>query len=161
MAQKIKLTQGKYTIVDDADFEWLSSMRWFAYKSTHGLWYVARNNRHANNGEVYMEKMHRLVMGLTKGDGKFVDHINGDTLDNRRANLRVVSNIQNMWNKGAQSNNRSGYKGVYRHSQTGKWVAQITHQRKTYSLGCFDAPEEAHIAYKEKAIELKGVYARY
>lgn len=159
--KRIILTQGKEAKVDDADFEWLSEYKWFVYLSTSGSYYACRNNRSANGGNVYIEKMHRRIMGLGKGDTGMVDHINGDSLDNRRSNLRIVTNQQNSLNRGKQSNNHSGYKGVHRHSTSGKWIAQITAKGNTYHLGSFLTPEEASQAYKTKAAELHGVYGRY
>jgi hypothetical protein len=62
-------------------------------------------------------------------------------------------------NQGTRKTNTSGFKGVSWYARTGKWNAQVCHQRKYYNLGYFDTPEEAHEAYKVKALELFGEFA--
>jgi len=93
-------------------------------------------------GRPSKKALHRLLMGDPVG--KVVDHRNHDTLDNRRDNLLIVTNSENMQNRrGNQRNNKSGYRGVAFHPKTGKWTAQITiNMRKKY-LGLFNTPEEA------------------
>jgi hypothetical protein len=104
--------------------------------------------------------MHRLVMGLQYGDKRQVDHINGNTLDNRRENLRVCTQQQNMQNSKKRRTNTSGYKGVSWHKRDKKYRAQIRKDGKNKSLGCFDTPQEAHQAYCEASQELHGEFAR-
>ncbi len=77
-----------------------------------------------------------------------IDHINGDRLDNRIVNLREVTNAENAKNSCIGSKNTSGVLGVYRHSQTGKWTAQINAFGKTIGLGCFSEFSDAVIARK-------------
>lgn len=91
----------------------------------------------------------------------FIDHINGIPSDNRIENLRLATNAQNLANRGKNSNNTSGFKGVYQHNQTKKWVATIKHHGKKYSLGCYDTPELAHGAYIQKCQSLNGQFAKY
>lgn len=82
----IPLTQGRVVLVDDEDYEWLSERKWHAHKSsTH--WYAACWIK----GK--MIRMHRLITDAP--DGLVVDHINGDTLDNRRCNLRICTTREN------------------------------------------------------------------
>ena len=105
---------------------------------------------------------HRLAWLYVHGewaDG-VIDHINGDGLDNRIANLRLASNAQNLANRGRQKNNASGYKGVHFEAWTGRYKARIQHGGKSYNLGRFDTPEEAHEAYKKAAAERFGEFAR-
>lgn len=156
----IKLSQGKVARVSPADFEALNKYTWHCYKSTNGKYYAARNNPRKHKDGKYLIKMHRQVLGLKKHDKKTVDHINGDTLDNRRSNLRVATNQQNCFNRGPQSNNSSGYKGVYKHSQYDKWVAQIKKGDTRVHLGVYSTAQDAARAYDRAAIELHGEHGR-
>jgi hypothetical protein len=88
-----------------------------------------------------------------------IDHINGDRGDNRIANLRWCSRNQNQHNKGKCKTNTSGFKGVCR--EDGKWRASIWLNNKFNRIGSFDTPEEAFDAYKAKARELHGEFARF
>jgi HNH endonuclease len=109
----IYLTQRQFTIVDAGDFEWLSERRWYAsFSSTLRGFYV--RGYKAGGGTT---AMHRLIIGAKPGD--IVDHINRDTLDNRRANLRVVTPAQSVWNRRLLiSSNTSGFRGVTWHPST-------------------------------------------
>lgn len=107
---------------------------------------------------------HRLVMQPPRG--MTVDHINGNPLDNRRENMRLATRSQNAMNRGPDADNRSGYKGVYRHKgarqPNGKpWIALIQANRKRRHLGCFATAEEAAAAYRQAAIELHGEFAKF
>lgn len=76
-----------------------------------------------------------------------IDHINGIRNDNRMANLRDVTCAQNAHNRAMPRSNTSGYQGIIWHPQTGKWRARIRADGKSYSLGLYDRPEDAHAAY--------------
>jgi len=89
-----------------------------------------------------------------------VDHINGNPSDNRACNLRIGTHSENLRNRGAQANNKSGYKGVAFRKDTKKWTARITVNSHTVNLGCFSTPELAHMAYCKAAAELHGEFAR-
>ncbi|EGX0856897.1 hypothetical protein CIY45_003058 [Salmonella enterica subsp. enterica serovar Enteritidis] len=107
-------------------------------------------------------KAHRLawlyVYGkMPKG---IIDHINGDSLDNRIVNLREADDFQSAWNKGKLVTNKSGYKGVSLKKKSGKWVAQINYKGKKMFLGYHDTPEEAHKDYCEAAVKLHGEFAK-
>lgn len=104
------------------------------------------------------EYLHRLIM--TPAPGELVDHINGNKLDCRRSNLRIVTNAQNLWNRGITAHNTSGYKGVTYCSDTGRWRAEIRVNRKRIHLGRFDHPEEAAKAYDDAARKHHGRYCR-
>jgi len=95
--KKIPLSQGKFTIVDDADYDWLMKIKWSATKSAHN-WYVV-------NGKTGKRRyMHREIMKPT--NGQVVHHKNGDSLDNRRANLEVCTQTENLKQRvfGAKNN---------------------------------------------------------
>src|SRR4051812_32510094 len=104
---KIRLAGGHITEVDDADFEWLNQWKW--HLSTSG--YATRTQYIKGSGRKNQKniiiRMHRLIMNCP--EGLFVDHINGNKLNNRRANLRLATQTDNHQNRGKQNNNTSGY----------------------------------------------------
>lgn len=97
----------------------------------------------------YRYLAHRLIWLYFYGEfpEMFIDHINGDPSDNRIENLRIASMSENMRNRSKQSNNTSGYKGVFWHKGSRKYKAVITVNGKQISLGYFIDPKEAHDAY--------------
>lgn len=97
--------------------------------------------------------LHRLVMP----DVKEVDHINGDTLDCRRANLRAVTRSQNTLNR--KPNVGHERKGATFDKRRGRWMAQIRVDKKAYHLGMFDTKEQAYDAYDAASLRLCGEYA--
>lgn len=110
--------------------------------------------------------MHRFLFGLQSfeptvkpGRWPLVDHRNGNGLDNRRSNLRLATQAQNMSNRGRPTNNTSGYKGVSA-GRLGGWRAYITSRGKRLDIGTFASKEEAAEAYNAKALELHGEFAR-
>lgn len=151
---RIHLIGGGWTLIDEDDWDRLYPFRWHIHSRKDGYKKVVRGTG------LRMIYMSREILGVA--DPKIiVDHINGDTLDNRKANLRLVNRQQNAFNaKHNRSNNSSGYKGVTYFASRGKWVAQITHNYKHVTIGYFDTAEEAAMAYDKKAIELFGEYAR-
>jgi hypothetical protein len=80
-------------------------------------------------------------------DDKIVDHINGNTLDNRKINLRICTAGENNCNQRKRSDNTSGYRGVSYNKEKKRWVAYISKNGKRYSLGYFFDIEKAHVAY--------------
>lgn len=157
----IQLTQGLYAIVWESDYDWLSQCVWSAsYCKYTRSYYATRSG--SRSGDERNEKMHRVIMGLSKGDGLEVDHINtGETLDNRRDNLRIANDSEQQSNQRKSRANTSGYKGVGFHKQSGKWRAYIGVNYKLIHLGVFLTPEEAHAAYCEAAIKYHGAFARF
>ncbi len=113
-----------------------------------------------------MISLHRIIWMMSNGEipaGVQIDHINGNSKDNRLSNLRACTPTQNMMNKRAYSNNRSGYKGVYYDNSKNyekKWRAQITVEKKQIPLGRFRTPELAYEAYQKAAIKHFGEFAR-
>jgi len=105
--------------------------------------------------------LHRVIAGAIKG--QIVDHANGNTLDNRRCNLRICSHAENMRNRKMHKNNSCGLKGVYFDKSVGNrmfWRAQIRHGGKKIYLGRFQDAETAHSAYLMAAKKLHGDFAR-
>lgn len=105
---------------------------------------------------LHSKLLHRWIMGFP--DGKMIDHINHDPLDNRRCNLRVCSNQENQFNTMKKKNNTTGYKGVYFDKVNNKYVAQISINKKNKNLGRFEKAEDAYDAYCKKGIELFGEF---
>ena len=157
--RKIPLTQGKYTIVDPQRYEELAKYKWFAVRSESG--YYALRMTKAKKGSGVRQKgvrMHRVILKPTKG--KFIDHINHNGLDNRRANLRICTAQQNTWNKRKQRGNYSSkYKGVTWLRSENKWQVRIVCNGKRIFIGYFDDEKAAAMAYDDKAKELFGEYA--
>jgi len=103
--------------------------------------------------------MHREVLSLPRGNGLYVDHINGDGLDNRKCNLRVANHSQNHMNERLRCDNKSGFKGVTRITRGG-WQATITAAGKTLYLGSFATPEAAYEARCAAAARYHGEFSR-
>ncbi|QDV72476.1 HNH endonuclease [Botrimarina mediterranea] len=151
--REIPLTQGKFALVDDEDYDRLVSRgSWFFQAEG----YAVRNERRPGGGQ-QMVKMHRLIMNAP--DGFDVDHINNDKLDNRRVNLRLCSRAQNCRNRGPQANNPSGLKGVFFDRQHRRWTAQIRFDQRRYFLGRFTNPFDAAAAYDRAAKQHFGEFA--
>ena len=147
---RIALTRGLYTIVDATDAERvMAAGKWHATPSRNT--HYARRNVRLADGSRSTILMHSLLTGFQR-----VDHINGDGLDNRRANLRAVTNAQNQYNRRRQSNNTSGFIGVGWFKPQGRWMARITFQGVQRFLGYYDTAEDAARARDAAAIELHG-----
>lgn len=138
----LPLTNGQYTIVDSADYGSLSKFTWYAHK-VGSLVYVYTSPRKSRK-HVHL---HRMLMNPP--DGMEVDHINHDTLDNRRSNLRICTRSQNNMNHRKRSDNVSGYKGVSYKTSHKKWRAAICVGGKSHHIGYYSTPEEAHAARLE------------
>lgn len=158
--KKIPLTQGKFALVDDEDYERLNQHKWSASKH-YNTYYAGRNTgKRPNRGHIYM---HRQILGLTKGDGKITDHFNDNGLNNQKANLRIVTNSENAYRAKTRKaiNKTSKYKGVCWHKVPQKWVASIKYNGHLIYLGIFNTEIKAAKAYDVKAKELFGEFARF
>jgi hypothetical protein len=157
--QLISLSQGQFATVDDDFYEVIVNL---GYRY-HACWnkptqsfYASRHARR-ENGRMYTHRLHWDIVGYPL-EGFAADHINGDTLDNRRENLRIVSHAQNNSNQRRRKDNRSGYRGVQQ--DRNRWAAKITVGGKTHHIGCFGTAEEAARAYDAASLDLHGVYGR-
>lgn len=150
---QVPLTKGKVALVDKEDYEEVSKYNW--YCSTLG--YAVRNykKRDGSRGKKFM---HREILRAPKD--KNIDHVNHNTLDNRKDNLRFANKSKNGMNRQVNSNNTTGYKGVILRKDTKKYRAHITKNSKRYWLGQYETVEKAAKAYNKKAIELFGEYAK-
>jgi len=136
--KKIKLTQGKYAIVDNADYELVSKYTWCASKQRNGRHY-AITNLPSKSGKHVMIYMHRLILGLKTGDGKITDHINRNSLNNRRRNLRIVSASDS--NRNRKGYGKSKQRGVSWSERKKRWKVRVT-------IGSFSTEVEAVQAFK-------------
>lgn len=152
--KQIPLTKGRFAIVDDEDFERVNAVKW----KLNNCGYAVRNLPR-DGGPRGQEMLHRTVLGLAKGDPMQADHINGDTLDNRRSNLRVCTQKQNAQNRRVTSRSKSGVKGVYQRTGSAAWIASITANGKKHNLGRFLTIDEARVAYSRAALQLHGEFA--
>ncbi|MBW0450883.1 HNH endonuclease [Paraburkholderia phenoliruptrix] len=152
--REILTDKGQVILIDDEDYKNLSQMKW-----------MVDNRGYVRNGHQRGQKkfvwMHRLILGLSRGDDRIVDHINGVKTDNRRSNLRICSKSENGYNQGAQRNNTTGFKGVTVRKDSGRYMAQIRSRGKKIYLGLFDTAVEAHAAYCAAALELHGEFANF
>lgn len=141
----IPLTKGRFTLIDDEDFVLISINKWHLTASGYA------GRAIVFNGKQKVLMLHRYLNKTP--DGKQTDHINRNKLDNRKANLRTVTNAENRFNTGMGKNNTSGYKGVVA-GYKGKWVAQTKSGGQYIYLGCYDTPEQAHKIYVDYVANL-------
>ena len=141
--KEIRLTQGQLTMVDDEDFEGLNRHKWCAsYNSNTKSYYAVRHIR-GENGKSRTVCLAREILDCPKS--RQVDHVNHDTLDNRKCNLSLVSHRQNHQNRKDQTAVSSVYPGV--HKTRNKWRARIQIGGKCMHLGFFDNERTAFEAY--------------
>ena len=143
--KRIPLTQGKFALVDDADYTWLNRWKWFAMQM-RGNFYAYRGGL-SFLGTTMFISMHRQILGLEDGDSQQGDHLNHNTLDNRRDNIRICTISQNQMNRKVNSEGSSIYKGVTWHKRAKKWTSQIVVGRKLKYLGLFTSERTAAFAY--------------
>lgn len=168
--KEIKLRKGEIVLVDDDDYDKLISFNWYAIYEPNGAFYAVRGFR--NNGRKYIISMHRQILGLTHGDGKIVDHIDVNSANNCKSNLRICTNAENSRNKRKKKNCSSSYYGVYLYKQKyfnktknewaatpPKWKAQICFNDKKIHIGHYKTEKEAALAYNKMAKELFGEFA--
>jgi hypothetical protein len=148
----LSLTKGQVAIIGADRYDWAMQWNWCAFFNGYA-YYAARNGR---SGEPQTVFLHRQLMNEPAGE---VDHINGDSLDNRVRNLRCCTRQQNGVNRGLQSNNTSGHIGVYQSGN--KWHAQITAGRKKIYLGGFDNKEDAIAARMAAELKYFGEFAHF
>ena len=155
--KRIALSQGLTAFVDDDDYIHLMTYnKWFAVKH-HGTLY-AKTNIPAPEGKRTTMKMHRVIMNAQPGD--IVDHINGNGLDNRKENLRIVSNKHNARNRKSHSGTSSIYKGVSYLARLQKWQVNICEDGVNHYIGVYASEEQAARAYDRHAIIRFGQFAR-
>ena len=152
--KEIPLTQGKVAVVDDADYDMLSRWKWAAaYDPTAHTFYAVRTVHCGKQSTTV--RMHRIIAGAT--DNELVDHINHDTLDNRRTNLRRCDSVRSAQNRRRHTDSRGKYKGV--HMEAGRYRARICVRGKYVHLGNYLSEEEAARAFDVAARVTHGEFA--
>lgn len=146
----------KQLIIDDEDFVKLTNLNiclsMESRTSKSELFYAVAHSRPRQKGMALI-RVHRLILGAKPGE--LVDHINGDTLDNRKVNLRVTSHAVNMQNTRKRANASSSHKGVDFQKKYGLWRARLYIEGKQHNLGAFLTEIEAAKAYNA-ALEKYG-----
>lgn len=149
----IPLTQGKFAIVDDEDFERVNSRKWCACvkKSTNSVKVYALSAVRKPNGTKTLIKLHQFILG-----DRNIDHRNGNGLDNRRHNLRKATGSQNQANRRSF---KAGFKGVYWNNIRRKWHSAVGIEGRPIDLGYWVNKRNAAIAYNVGAILFFGDFA--
>lgn len=140
-------TPNMVAVVDDEDFEWLNARKW-----------RTGSHRYAVTGKGQTSSMHRAIMNAPSG--MFVDHIDGDGLNNRRSNLRLATHAQNCKNRRPNVKTITGLKGVYADRDRPRFRATIKSDGVLYRLGWFKTPKEASDAYQKASLRLHGEFGR-
>jgi hypothetical protein len=153
---EIPLTKGRTALVDWADAD-LTQYKWCV--RGQGILYAHRkgeNRTLIDMHRVILERMLNRPLGIQE----FADHISGDTLDNRRSNLRLATRAENNQNAKRRKDNKTGYKGVSFRPDLGTWRARINVDNHSIFLGQFKTPEAAYAAYCDAAKKYHGAFAR-
>jgi hypothetical protein len=168
----IPLSRGLFAKISLADYDRVSQFKWFAHWDSHTKSFYAVRSLYlpgeGTNGRKFRIRqvsLARFILGLEFGDKRIADHINHDTLDDTRDNLRRAHKQGSGQNQRRRSNNTTGFKGVSVYRRNGKIVgciAQIRHAGKTIHIGVYktDECEKAHAAYCAMARKLNGEFAR-
>lgn len=152
--KKIKLTQNKFALVDDSDFEKVNQFKWYANKQ-RGIYYALRKGL---EGKIY--KMHQQIMGNYPENKPLIDHIDRDGLNNQRNNLRFATYQENGMNRKIGINNKSGFKGVSWNKRQKKWQVITKLNGKSINLGEFKEINDAAQAYNNFIAKNHGEFAR-
>ena len=150
--KKVKLTQGKYALVDDADFVRLNAFKWCCSNG-----YAMRRILKLD-GKSKAWFMHWEILGKPS-KGFEIDHRDMNRINNQRSNLRIATTSQNRSNRGKIKSNTSGFKGVSWHKRDKKWQANIQVVKKLTNLGNFSTAEEAYKAYCQACVKYHGEFA--
>lgn len=154
----IPLTQGLEARVSDEDYEFLSLFKWYARKSSSQYIHAVTTIWDKEAKKILKVRLHHMIAGYP-GKGFVVDHIDGDTLNNCRDNLRLCTPSQNQQNSKPRRGS-SRFKGVSWCSAKRKWKSAFRWNGEHYYVGSFDAETDAAIAYNEMVERICGPYAR-
>jgi len=152
---------GYTVLIDDEDVWMVNKYRYGVQKmklQNAGLYYFMRSSN--VQGKKDTPLLHREIMKCDVCDGKIVDHINGNTLDCRKENLRICTHAENIRNSKTYKTNTSGVKGVTWYKKLNKWCAQIQVDKKKINLGYFLSIKDAEKAYAEGSKKYHGEFGR-
>lgn len=156
---KIPLTRNFEALIDKQDFEIVRQYKWHTHESHKGYFYAVTNIR-LSCGKRAILKMHRLLLGLHDRNVK-VDHKDGNGLNNKRSNIRICTQGQNVLNTSVQKNNTTGLKGVSFSKKRNVYVARLMFNGEYKLCKQFKTAEEAYKAYCEAARKFHGEFAKY
>lgn len=152
----ISLTHDKVTLVDDDDYKELSKHKWH-FKPNRTGGYAARGP--VKDRKQYTLRMHRFILGIY--DERYVDHIDGNPLNNQRINLRACTRAENNRNTTKRKDSQNQYRGVILNKKTKRWRARVQiNGKRLWSSKSFPTEREAALAFNELAIKYHGEFAR-
>lgn len=152
----IALTRRMAAIVDEENYKKLSKYKWYAHKAAKTFY--ARTNISIGNGKYRGVYMHRMIIDIP--GNLQTDHVNGNGLDNRIANLRVCNQTENLQNRSGSEKSTSVFKGVHWDSRDKRWIAKIKKDGFHIVVGRFKSEIEAAREYDKAAIKYHGEFAR-
>lgn len=152
---KLKLNNGEFALIDKEDFERVSKFNWGISKRKNYNYVVRWDFINGKRKAVYL---HRFIMNCPKG--MVVDHIFGDTFDNRKSKMRICTHQQNGFNQKTQTRKKSSiYKGVHWNERGQIWISSTKLNKKYVYIGSFKKEKDAARAYNKKVKELFGVFS--
>ncbi len=163
--KKIPLTQNKYVIIDDEDYEWFSQYKWFAVRNKNTFYVIRHITIQSGNKSKNIKRkretiyLHREIIGKSLKIDEEIHHINDNGLDNRKKNLIIVTRSQHIHTRKKRKGCISQYKGVSWSKGNQKWHAQIKISKRSLHLGYYNCEAEAAKAYDEAAIKYFGEFA--
>jgi hypothetical protein len=145
---------GYDVLIDDEDFEKVTSIDWHLLSGRGKVYF--RKSKYLGQNKRKTILLHRFITNAPAD--KQIDHVNGNTLDNRKSNLRLCTVAENTRN--CKKKKKTGYKGVFFRKDRGKFTAQIRENYHIHFLGYFNAPEEAYEAYCEASKKYHKEFGR-
>lgn len=157
---------GYKVLIDDEDYEKLPKTKCYVRIRREGyIYFYYRKYSHSMflDGDKNCYEsifLHRFLCGIKYKDKQIVDHINGNTLDNRKSNLRACTNAENLRNQKKSKRNKTGYKGVSYDKRRKKYLACIRLNGRSIFIGRFSSPVLAYDAYCIASVKYHGVFGR-